>query len=340
MNGKIWLYLSASLVGLSPTESRGRPPVIRYVNPVLYRIEHIAKFDNGDISKIKSLELNLPIPGDWPEQRIGDVMVEGAGHFKLRNSEGPGRIARSFYHHLGNHRPPAPGKSRTLSVRYTLSCKEIQADKKRLASMTFPAYAKHKKTYRYYTRSEKLIEADDPQIVAVANRISRQTKGPYHFAKAAYEFVIDHVEYTSPTPAWGATACLKNGKGDCGQYAALFVAICRAGGIPARPVAGCWATGTNQWHCWAEFQLPGVGWLPADPTHGEHSDAKREYYFCNIDNNRLAFVKAYNMSFRDVPGGKTSSGFLQVGTFYWYTLPGSQGSNRRATFSMHGQKQE
>ena len=336
----IALCLSAILSSSTPNDTPDNRPIIEYVNPALYRVEHTARFDNRDVSRIKSLELNLPIPGDWPEQQISSLRVEGAGHFQLRNAEGPGRIARSFYHYLEDRQPPAAGESRSLSVSYMLQCKEIRTDKKRLEKMKFPAYAKDKRTYKYYTRSEKLIEADDPQIMAIADRISKHTEGPYRFAKAAYEFVLDHVEYTSPTPAWGAKACLKNGKGDCGQYAALFVAICRAGGIPARPVAGCWAAGTDQWHCWAEFQLPGVGWLPVGLTSGQRDEAKRDYYFCNLDNNRLAFVKAYNMAFHNVPAGTTSLGFLQVGCYYWYKLPGSQGSNMQVKFSVRGDRQE
>lgn len=339
MTSKIWLYIPAILASPAPGETPNTEPIIEYINPVLYGIEHTARFDNGDVSRIKSLELNLPIPEDWPEQQISGLEIKNTAPFRLRNAEGSGRIVRTFYHYLGPHRPPAPGENRSLSLTYTLLCREIRADKKRLEKMTFPPYVKRRKEYKYYTRSETLIEADDPQIVAVADRIGARTEGPYHFAKAAYEFVVDHVEYTSPTPAWGAKACLKNGKGDCGQYAALFVAICRAGGIPARPVAGCWATGTNQWHCWAEFQLPGVGWLPVDPTHAEHSDAKREHYFCNLDNNRLAFVKAYNMSFPNAPKGSKSLGFTQVGCYHWYKLPGSHGKDRQMKFTLRGQRQ-
>ncbi len=340
MTCRVGLCLSAILSSLTPNDTPGNRPIIEYVSPVLYRIEHTAEVDNHDVSRIKSLELNLPIPDDWPEQQISSLRVEGTGHFMLRNTDGPGGIARSFYHHLGGQQPPAAGESRSLSVSYMLQCNEIRADKKRLEQMKFPAYAKHKRAYKYYTRSEKLIEADDPQIRAISDRISRQTDGPYRFAKAAYEFVLDHVEYAGPTPAWGAKACLRNGKGDCGQYAALFVAICRAGGIPARPVAGCWATGTNQWHCWAEFQLPDLGWLPVGLTSGQRDRAKRDYYFCNLDNNRLAFVKAYNMAFPDVPEGTTSLGFLQVGCYHWYKLPGSQGLSMQVRFSVRGERQE
>ena len=84
---------------------------------------------------------------------------------------------------------------------------------------------------------------DDPAIVKIAARIKSETNGPYHFAKSAYDFTIDHITYPTPSPAWGSCTVLKQGNGDCGRYAAVVVAICRAGRLPARPRRGTWSAG-------------------------------------------------------------------------------------------------
>ena len=76
----------------------------------------------------------------------------------------------------------------------------------------------------------------------------------------------------------GALSALYNGSGVCEDYAALFVALCRAEGIPARLVNGytdprgrgdVWNVAygetfplTGFRHSWAEFYLEGLGWLP------------------------------------------------------------------------------
>jgi transglutaminase-like putative cysteine protease len=56
------------------------------------------------------------------------------------------------------------------------------------------------------------------------------------------------------------------GWGDCGEFAFVFVAMCHAAGIPARPVFGLI---TAPWfrtpHAWAEA-WDGAGWCPVDPN--------------------------------------------------------------------------
>ena len=52
----------------------------------------------------------------------------------------------------------------------------------------------------------------------------------------------------------------------------MFVALCRAAGVPAREIFGIRmgkkpVVDITKWeHCWAEFYLPGYGWVPVDPA--------------------------------------------------------------------------
>jgi hypothetical protein len=70
--------------------------------------------------------------------------------------------------------------------------------------------------------------------------------------------VRENVEYKNG-PIKGAAAALRDGTGDCEELTSLFIAICRAAGIPARTV---WVEG----HCYPEFYLldkAGEGhWFP------------------------------------------------------------------------------
>jgi hypothetical protein len=89
-------------------------------------------------------------------------------------------------------------------------------------------------------------------------------------------------DLNSPDRNNGALSALRSGSGVCEDYAALFAALCRAEGIPARMINGytdpqgrgeIWNIASGKAlslkgyrHCWAEFYLESMGWLPADPT--------------------------------------------------------------------------
>jgi len=307
----------------SADHSNRADSLVEFVNPVTYEITQRITVTNHDVSALDLLELNVPIPLDWREQEVELVNITGDRTHRLRDTNRLGMIVRSLYREPAVL--PGPGQSRSLAITYRLTRKEIRANAGRLEARTYGPYGERSSEFHLYTRSEKLIDVDAQEIKEMAAKLKAKAKTPYRFAEAAYHYVIDRTEYASPSPSQGALECLRKGKADCGSYTALFVALCRAGGVPARPVAGCWALGENQWHCWAEFLLPGVGWVPADPTAGDRGPREREYYFGNLDNNRVALAKTFNLTV-STTRGSTDLGFVQVGTWWWYPAPGSSGS--------------
>ncbi|HEC02609.1 MAG TPA: transglutaminase domain-containing protein, partial [Phycisphaerales bacterium] len=94
--------------------------------------------------------------------------------------------------------------------------------------------------------------------------------------KAIYERVVDHMEYVvRGEDDKGALTALELGKGDCTEYSDLFVAICRAKGIPARVVTGYTVTTdvSRAKHNWAEVYMQDRGWVPIDLTAGDVGNA-------------------------------------------------------------------
>lgn len=82
-------------------------------------------------------------------------------------------------------------------------------------------------------------------------------------AAIAYTPGATHVRTT-------ADEALALGRGVCQDHAQVFVAGCRALGIPARYVSGYYypgAAGHAESHAWADVWLEGEGWLSFDPTH-------------------------------------------------------------------------
>ncbi|KAB2926580.1 MAG: transglutaminase [Dechloromonas sp.] len=119
----------------------------------------------------------------------------------------------------------------------------------------------------------------------LGERILGRIKDPVAQAKAVYDWVVDNTIYDPTLPGCGNGDVMR--QLISGQYGGrsadingLFVAICRAVGIPARCVFGLrvgssrlfrslglnTTDATRGQHVRAEFYVPGYGWIPVDPS--------------------------------------------------------------------------
>ncbi|MHA1556703.1 MAG: transglutaminase-like domain-containing protein, partial [Candidatus Heimdallarchaeota archaeon] len=114
-----------------------------------------------------------------------------------------------------------------------------------------------------YLKPEPHIESDHPKIVEMAAKISNSN--PLTFAKRAAKQVQKTVKYEIQPGEFGAAFAIEKRKGDCTEFAALFVALCRAAGIPARTNAGFALAQRWERHATAEFLVQGR-WIPIDLT--------------------------------------------------------------------------
>lgn len=287
---------------------------VKYSHPKLYHVRQTACSYNKNITKMDSLELNVSMPENWPDCVVSNVEVLGDNPYLLKNTEGPGQIYRSYY----QDRQPEKGETVLLDVQYDVELYQVDINLDALSARVFPAYTQDAE-YRYYMRPSSELTPDDPNVQTVVNRCKRNANGnPVLYAKAVFDWVGANIKY-GPQPPGGFKAWFDKRQGDCGAIAAIFVTLCRYGGVPARFVAGCWAGGINGWHCWAEFNVPEIGWIPID-----HSPAGG---FGHLSNNHLPLVKAGSMKF-DVESdqGTASAGFVQSGYwFYWFSGGGEGG---------------
>ena len=117
-----------------------------------------------------------------------------------------------------------------------------------------------------------------------AERAVGRIRDPLAQAKAIYDWVVENADYDPQTRVSGHTSIaslLENGRpaGRSIDISLLFVGLCRAIGIPARPVFGLrmgrsrlfaslGASGelNSSQHCRAEFYSPGYGWIPVNPS--------------------------------------------------------------------------
>lgn len=154
----------------------------------------------------------------------------------------------------------------------------------------------HFETARYL-RPDKLVPIDGQ----IAQLSAEQTTGatePVAKARKIYDYVIATMHYDRDGDGWGRGdaiyACTAK-HGICTDFHSLFIAMARAAGVPARfqigfPLAiGSHGGAITTYHCWAEFYVQGVGWVPIDASEAWKHREKIDYFFGAIDTNRVMF---------------------------------------------------
>ena len=162
-----------------------------------------------------------------------------------------------------------------------------------------------------YTRPTPTVQSDDPEIKELAHKIWKatpQNDDLYHVVFALADWVRTNIHYgttprnaqrrsstssTSGSTCQSALETLHRGIGKCDELSALFIALARALGIPARFVTGCAYTNQQShqqnanmnsnnafgMHAWAECWFPTSNdnknnptsaWIPLDVAYGQY----------------------------------------------------------------------
>jgi transglutaminase-like putative cysteine protease len=121
----------------------------------------------------------------------------------------------------------------------------------------------------------------DPIIQEAVWEAVGDEKNPYWIARNIFKYVIEHIEYERIRGWDAAPAVLERGTGSCSEYTCVFIAMCRAAGLPARyagavSLRGDEASLDNVFHRWAEVYLPHHGWIPVDPGRGDSESLRRQ----------------------------------------------------------------
>jgi len=122
-----------------------------------------------------------------------------------------------------------------------------------------------------YLRPEPFIESDAPEIKAAAEKMVAGQTGNRARAERLVREVNMLIEKKPTVSLPSALEVLRTKVGDCNEHTALFVALARSIGIPARINVGLvYVRGAFYYHAWPEVYLDegnGQGlWLPVDPT--------------------------------------------------------------------------
>jgi transglutaminase-like putative cysteine protease len=209
------------------------------------------------------VRLWIPYPVSNLNQRINNIRLDGdyanAAVYTVPSNGTPLLYAEW----------PKGSKSRTLTLAFEVTRNELRrGDLPDREPDWNPA------DYAEYLAPTRLGPIDGA-VGELANKITVGKQTVLERARSIYDWTVDNMYRDPKTIGCGkGDVCylLLRPGGKCTDISSVFVALCRAAGVPAREVFGLrLGKQTEQdittWqHCWAEFFLPGHGWVPVDPA--------------------------------------------------------------------------
>jgi transglutaminase-like putative cysteine protease len=229
----------------------------------------------------------------------------------------------------------APGaKSRKLTLSFHARHQEVQR-------RNFPA----RETcwapvdYQAYLQPTRLGPITG-EVKKLADTITKGQNSVRGKAKAIYDWICQHMYRDPKTRGCGVgdvCALLQKPGGKCTDISSVFIALARAAGVPAREIFGLRLGKkpeeniTQYQHCWAEFFLPGYGWVPVDPAdvrkamlveklqpQDPKTKAYEKYFWGGIDAYRIKLAVGRDLILNPPQSGPALNTFgypfAQVGT--------------------------
>jgi hypothetical protein len=213
---------------------------------------------NDGAETLSEMRCCLVLPVDKPGQRIAGGIQFQPEPLKVEVDERGQRVAR----YVAKDVPPGGWFQASWSA-------EIEFEVCRWA--VFPEQAGRlddvpRAIRETYTAKAKRYDLDHPAVRLAAREAVGSESQLYWQVRAIHDDVLRRLRYT--TPGWRPAATgLLTGIGICDDYASCCVAMCRAGGIPARVMIG-----SN--HVTAEVYFPGIAaWFPMDLTADDRDGA-------------------------------------------------------------------
>src|SRR5438132_795041 len=128
-----------------------------------------------------------------------------------------------------------------------------------------------------YLKPEPFIESDAPEIHAEAEKAIAGAVGTRARAESLTRYVNALLDKKPTVSLPSALEVLRTKVGDCNEHTALYVAMARSIGIPARIAVGLTyvrgISGAFYYHAWPEVYIDEGSdrgmWLPVDPTLNE-----------------------------------------------------------------------
>lgn len=291
----------------------------------------MSKYDKGKVVKAW-----IPVPQTEDYQTISNENFSAPGAKDARFTTESVNGNKMLYLEWAADAEPSSRKA-TL----TFDAQRYEAGHSNLFGLEGTDVAYPDSVKEYITKESQYVKWDNELVKSYATTAVGSATDTLSKAKAIYEWTIHNLaridngekigDYTFEVEGCGYGDTVKIltdlqnhgiAGGHCTDINSTFVALCRAAGIPAREMFGIRMNdnATGGQHCWAEFYLPGTGWVFADPADvlkavkpkkGEQIDIdawntarnsdtcaeRTQYFWGTVDENRIVLSRGRDVTF-------------------------------------------
>jgi hypothetical protein len=201
---------------------------------------------------------NVAVPDNWPEQQVRVVGQDFSSGVEVDFETIDGTLRQMIV------KAPRVDAGATIRAVVTYEIRRyVQHPPEKTDRFVLPESRQFSREIRAMLTPSPLIESSHAKIKTIAKEVGRDGATAWQRVEEIYDWVRERIPYEENVPLMGAVDTLEAGKGDCNGLTSLFIAICRAQGIPARTVR-------VPGHCYPEFFLVderGQGhWFPCQAS--------------------------------------------------------------------------
>ncbi len=245
------------------------------------------QFDLSAHSADQPTDLWIPYPVSDANQTISHVRVEGDYDASAVYTD------RKHGTPMLHARWNAGSEGRMLHLAF-----HAEREAQRIENLKDPRADWDPADYAVYLEATGLAPFNK-EITGLAKEITKGKKGVLEKARAVYDWTVENTYRNPDTRGCGSgDVCklLEDPGGKCADISSVYIALARAAGVPCREVFGI-RMGRDEYqdistwqHCWAEFYLPGKGWIPVDPADVRKAMLKEDI---ELDNPRTDELRAF-----------------------------------------------
>ena len=204
-------------------------------------------------SDARGITATVPIPMEWPEQKIeilSEEKSDGVGSIRFKN---PTKQTQQFSFSVNRM---TAGTPEMAVIRFKIKKSFIKRPKN---TSEFTRGGKLPSEVRSFLKPSPFIESNSKEIRKIASSLEDNSLDAWSQVEKNYTWVRENIEYKFDKQIHSCLRALTVKHGDCEELSSLFIALCRAQGIPARAV---WIPG----HTYPEFYLTDANqkgtWFP------------------------------------------------------------------------------